>query len=77
MSTRTNGKKKGLSFGKIVEPYLYLAPFAIGVLVFTLYPIVNVVLLSFKEGYNFISRFNKRDDSTEIINHNISNIFNS
>ena len=56
MSTRTNGKKKGLSFGKIVEPYLYLAPFAIGVLVFTLYPIVNVVLLSFKEGYNFITK---------------------
>ena len=56
MSTRTNGKKKGLSLAKRIEPYLYLAPFAIGVLVFTLYPIVNVVLLSFKEGYNFITK---------------------
>ncbi len=56
MSTRTAAKKKGLSLSKKIEPYLYLAPFAIGVLVFTLYPIINVVLLSFKEGYNFITK---------------------
>lgn len=56
MSTRTNGKKKGLDLSKKIEPYLYLAPFAIGVLVFTLYPIINVVLLSFKENYNFITK---------------------
>ena len=56
MSTRTNGKKKGLALSKKIEPYLYLAPFAIGVLVFTLYPIINVVLLSFKENYNFITK---------------------
>ncbi len=56
MSTRTKGKKKGLALTKKIEPYLYLAPFAIGVLVFTLYPIINVVLLSFKENYNFITK---------------------
>lgn len=56
MSTKAAGKKKSLSLGKTIEPYLYLAPFAIGVILFTLYPIVNVVLLSFKEGYNFITR---------------------
>lgn len=56
MSTRTKGKKKGLALSKKIEPYLYLAPFAIGVLVFTLYPIINVVLLSFKENYNFITK---------------------
>ena len=56
MSTRSAEKKKGISLKSKVEPYLYLAPFAIGVLVFTLYPIVNVFLLSFKEGYNFITK---------------------
>ncbi len=56
MSTRTAAKKKVFSLTKKIEPYLYLAPFAIGVLVFTLYPIINVVLLSFKENYNFITK---------------------
>lgn len=56
MSTRPAAKKKGISLSRKIEPYLYLAPFAIGVLVFTLYPIINVVLLSFKEGYNFITK---------------------
>lgn len=43
------------SFSKI-EPYLYLLPFFIGIAVFTLYPVVNVVLISFKEGYSHLSR---------------------
>lgn len=38
------------------EPYLYLLPFAIGVIVFTLYPIINVVLMSFKENFNYIDK---------------------
>lgn len=38
------------------EPFLYLAPFAIGVLLFTLYPIINVFLMSFKENFNFINK---------------------
>lgn len=47
-------EKKGF-FAKI-EPYLYLLPFALGILVFTLYPVVNVVLLSFKEGYSHLTK---------------------
>lgn len=39
-----------------IEPYLYLLPFLIGIAVFTLYPVINVVLMSFKEGYSYLSR---------------------
>lgn len=39
-----------------VEPYLYLLPFFIGIAVFTLYPVINVVLMSFKEGYSYLDR---------------------
>ena len=35
---------------------LYLLPFLIGIAVFTLYPVINVVLMSFKEGYSYLSR---------------------
>ena len=44
------------SFFAKVEPFLYLLPFFIGIAVFTLYPVINVVLLSFKEGYSHLSR---------------------
>ena len=35
-----------------IEPFLYLLPFIIGILIFTLYPVINVFLLSFKDDYN-------------------------
>ena len=38
-------------FNRRFEPLLYLLPFLLGLLVFTVYPIVNVVIMSFKEGY--------------------------
>ena len=41
------------SFFARVEPFLYLLPFLIGIAVFTLYPVINVVLMSFKEGYSY------------------------
>lgn len=44
------------SFFSRIEPYLYLLPFFIGIAVFTLYPVINVVLISFKEGYSHLSR---------------------
>ena len=43
------------SFLSRIEPYLYLLPFLIGIAVFTLYPVINVVLMSFKEGYSYLS----------------------
>lgn len=44
------------SFFSKLEPYLYLLPFFLGIAVFTLYPVINVVLISFKEGYSYLSR---------------------
>lgn len=44
-----------VSWKKKVEPFLYLLPFAFGVFVFTLYPILNVFLLSIKEGYKHLT----------------------
>lgn len=38
-------------FNTRFEPLIYLVPFLIGILVFTLYPFINIILISFKEGY--------------------------
>ena len=37
-----------------IEPFLYLLPFIIGILIFTFYPVINVFLLSFKDDYNYL-----------------------
>ncbi|MCR4953616.1 MAG: sugar ABC transporter permease [Treponema sp.] len=37
-----------------VEPYLYLLPFFLGILIFILYPVINVFLLSFKKDYSYL-----------------------
>lgn len=44
-----------LAFSRI-EPWLYLAPFLAGLIVFTLYPVVNVVFLSFKADYSYLTK---------------------
>ena len=44
------------SFLARIEPYLYLLPFFLGIAVFTLYPVFNVVLMSFKEDYCYLTR---------------------
>ncbi|MCQ2575237.1 MAG: sugar ABC transporter permease [Treponema sp.] len=40
-------------FSKI-EPWLYLSPFLIFILIFTLYPVINVFIISFKQNYGFL-----------------------
>jgi len=35
-----------------IEPYIYLFPFMFFLLIFTIYPVINVFLLSFKEKYS-------------------------
>lgn len=40
---------------KKLEPYLYLLPAMTGIVIFTLYPIVNVFIMSFKQDYNFLT----------------------
>jgi multiple sugar transport system permease protein len=39
------------------EPFAFLAPFMIGLLLFTVYPFVNVFILSFKENYKISGAF--------------------
>lgn len=41
------------SFSKI-EPWLYLSPFLIFIIIFTLYPVINVFTISFKENYSYL-----------------------
>ena len=44
-----------LALRLVAEPLFYLLPFAVGILVFTLYPILNVFLISFKENYSMLT----------------------
>lgn len=44
-----------LTVRTFVEPALYLAPFLIGIIIFTLFPFLNVILISFKEGYKLLT----------------------
>ena len=39
-----------------IEPYMYLLPFFVGVIAFTLYPVINVIVMSFKEDYSYLTR---------------------
>ena len=34
-----------------IEPYMYLLPFLIGILAFTLYPVINVIFRILAKGY--------------------------
>lgn len=56
MSKAIEKKKiKKRKFFHTIEPYLYLSPFFIGILIFTLYPVGYVFLTSFKEGFKYMS----------------------
>ena len=37
-----------------IEPYVYLLPFMLFLIVFTIYPVINVFILSFKENYSYL-----------------------
>lgn len=42
-------------FFERIKPLIYLLPFIISVSIFTLYPIVNVIRMSFLEGYKYLT----------------------
>lgn len=50
-------ERKRARVGELLEPLDYLLPFFLGVAVFTLYPIVRVVLMSFQERYRLEGSF--------------------
>ena len=37
-----------------IEPFLYLFPFMLFLIVFTIYPVINVFTLSFKENFSYL-----------------------
>lgn len=47
-----NGERQKLTVRTFAEPALFLLPFMIGLLLFVVYPFINVLLLSFKEDYS-------------------------
>ena len=56
-STPVKKQKMTLEQFKLKSEWLvYFLPFFIGVLIFTLYPIVNVFLTSFKVDFNYITK---------------------
>ncbi|MBR2802390.1 MAG: sugar ABC transporter permease [Erysipelotrichaceae bacterium] len=57
MTAKKKKKREGGEFNNGLEPVIYLLPFVIGLLIFTVYPIINVVLMSFKEGYRLSGSF--------------------
>ena len=38
-----------------LEPFLFLSPFLIGLIVFTVYPFINIIIISFRENYRILS----------------------
>ena len=53
LRTRTDGER--VTFRTFAEPGLFLLPFLIGLLVFTVYPFINVILLSFRQDYSLMT----------------------
>ena len=50
-------ERKRARVGELLEPVDYLLPFFIGVAIFTLYPIVRVIIMSFQERYRLEGSF--------------------
>ncbi len=48
------GQSEKHTVSDYLEAFDYLAPFLFGLILFTVYPIINVVILSFKEKYKYV-----------------------
>ncbi|MBQ1304846.1 MAG: sugar ABC transporter permease [Erysipelotrichales bacterium] len=57
MAAKNKSGTNDTIFNRKFEPLIYLIPFALGLVIFTLYPVVNVVIMSFKEGYRLSGAF--------------------
>lgn len=54
-SIQRSGDGERVTARTIAEPILFLLPFIVGLVTFTIYPFVNVFLISFKENYNVLN----------------------
>ena len=55
MKKKNRDGSEKLTARTFIEPALFLAPFLIGLIIFTLYPFINVILISFKENYKVLT----------------------
>lgn len=55
MKQQVQHRDRRFNFKNFLEVIFFLAPFAIGLIIFTIYPFINVFTLSFKEGYKTLS----------------------
>lgn len=55
MKQQAQHRDRRFNFKNFLEVIFFLAPFAIGLIIFTIYPFINVFTLSFKEGYKNLS----------------------
>lgn len=51
---RKDGEEK-ITVRTFLEPAVFLAPFLIGLILFVIYPFINVLLISFKENYKVLT----------------------
>lgn len=50
-----NTEQKSVTVHTFAEPAAFLLPFMIGLLIFVVYPFINVIILSFKENYSLMT----------------------
>lgn len=55
MNNLSKERRRKITVGTWLEPIFYILPFAIGLLIFTVYPFVNVLMLSLRENYRFLT----------------------
>lgn len=55
LARRPRGDGEKLTARTFLEPSAFLLPFMVGILLFTLYPFINVFLISFKEDYKVLT----------------------
>jgi multiple sugar transport system permease protein len=56
MKRRTYKSDERVTVATFLRPAAYLFPFMLGILIFTVYPFINVVLISFREDYRVLTR---------------------
>ena len=50
-----NADGERITVGTFAQPSAFLAPFMLGIIIFTIYPFINVLLISLKEDYSILS----------------------
>lgn len=55
MKKKKTASDRGYTAGGAAKAYLYLLPFILAIAIFTIYPVVNVIITSFKQNYNALT----------------------